>query len=83
MQRCLELRLRFPDDLSAVDMHELHCLRSDDYLGVRFWKEFPAEGREMTIKVLCFDRKLTREQGEHHLAECEKMLASVENETSL
>lgn len=68
MERCVGLRLRYPDDLSAIDMHELHCLRSDTSLSLRFLKEFPAESREMTIKLLCYDRGLTREQAEQTLA---------------
>lgn len=83
MERCVELRLLFPDDLSAIDMHELHCLRPDSTLHLRFWKEFPAEGHEMTIKLLCHDRKWTREQAEQHLAECEKTRATWKSEGKL
>jgi len=45
MERCVELRLRYPDDLSGIDMHELHVLRSDNCLSPRFGREFPAEHR--------------------------------------
>jgi hypothetical protein len=76
MERCVELRLRDWDELSSIDVHELHCLRTDGKLHLRFWKEFPAEGREMTIKLLCHERKMTREQAEEHIAGCEKARAS-------
>lgn len=79
MERCVEMRLRYPDDLSAIDMHELHCLCSDGKLRQRFWKEFPTEGCEMTIKLLCHERAWTREQAEQHLAGCEKTIASWKN----
>jgi len=79
MERCVELRLRYPDDLSAIDMHELHCLRGDGTLRQRFWNEFPAEGGEMTIKLLCHERGWTREHAEQHIAGCEKTIASWQN----
>lgn len=75
MERGVELRLRYPDDLSAIDMHEHRSLRSDSRLHQRFWKEFPDEGREMTVKLLCHERKMTREQAEQHIAGCEKTIA--------
>jgi hypothetical protein len=66
MKRCVDLRLRYPDDLSAIDTHELHALRSDNSLHLRFVREFPAESREMTIKLLCHESKWTREQACKH-----------------
>jgi hypothetical protein len=75
MERCVELSLRYPDDLSAIDMHELNSLRSDSTLHLRFVKEFPVECREMTIKLLCHEREWTREQAEEHIAGCEKTIA--------
>jgi hypothetical protein len=78
MERCVELRLRYPDDLSATDMHEHHVLHGDCGLHLRFLREFPAEHRELTIKLLCHERKWTRKQAEQHLAECEKSRARAE-----
>jgi hypothetical protein len=76
VERCVELRLRYPDDLSAIDMHEHHSLRGDNVLHLRFWQEFPADGREITIKLLCHERKMTREQAEQHLAKCASLRPS-------
>jgi len=71
-KRCFELRLRYPDELRAVDMHELRALRSDSALHLRFDKEFPAESREMDITLFCHQRKWTREQAERHLDDCDR-----------
>jgi hypothetical protein len=76
MERCVELRVLDWDDLSAIDVHELNCLRIDCTLHLRFWKGFPVESREMTIKLLRHEQKMTRQQAKEHIAGYEKTIAS-------
>jgi hypothetical protein len=82
MERCVELRLRYPDDLSAIDMHELHCLRSDTSLSLRFSREFPAESRELTIKLLRHERKFTREEAEQYIVRSEEARVKAEEQAN-
>jgi hypothetical protein len=82
MERLVELRLLDWDELSAIDVHELTSLRTDSTLHLRFVEELPAESREMTIKLLCHERKMTREQAEEHIAGCEKVRASWKNKST-
>ncbi|MGA2988071.1 MAG: hypothetical protein ABSG32_30180 [Terriglobia bacterium] len=83
MERCVESRLRYPDDLSGIDMHELHVLRSDSYLSLRFGREFPVEHRELTIKLLRHERKFTQEEAEQYIAREESRVKAKEEANAL